>query len=76
MCDAHLVSCQGTRLIRANDIGAAQSFDTRKVPDDGVFLRHFFGPKSETCGDDGSQPLWDGSDGKGDSNFKVVHRAF
>lgn len=74
--DAHLVGGQGTGLIRTNDIGAAQSFDARKVSDDGIFLSHLFRSKSETCGNDGGQSFRDGSDGKGNSNFEVIYCAF
>ena len=74
--DAHLIGGQGTGLIRTNDIGAAQSFDARKVSDDGVFLSHLFRSKSETCGNDSGQSLRDGGDSEGDSNFEVIYRAF
>ena len=70
--DAHLVGGQSSRFVRADDIGTTKGLNTGEVPNDCVLLGHFFGSKSETCGNDGGKTLWDGGDCECYGDFEVI----
>lgn len=73
---AHLVGGQCTRLVRADDVGAAQGLDTWQVANDSVAFGHFLGSKGKACGDDGGETFRDSSDGECDGNLEVINRSF
>ena len=56
----HLVLSQGARLIRADDLGAAQGLHGGEPPDDRVALGHIGDADGQHDGDHGGQPLGDG----------------
>jgi len=70
--DAHLVCSQCTCLVGAYHIRAPESFDARQVSDDGIFLSHLLGAKSQTSGNDSSETFGNGSHCQRDSDLEVV----
>ena len=71
---AHLVRCEGTRLVGTDHVRAAESFDTREVAYNGILLRHFLSSERETRSNHSSKSFWNSSNGEGNCNLEVVHR--
>ena len=74
--DTHLICGQSTRLVRTYYVRATQSFNTRKIPDNGILLGHFLGTKCQTCSNNSGQSFWDSGNRKGYCNLEVINRAF
>jgi len=70
--DRHLIGGQGSRLVRADDGGAAQGLHRRQAADDGVLLGHAAGAQGQAGGDDGGKTLGDGGYGQRHSDLEVV----
>lgn len=75
LLDNHFVGGQSTGLIRANDSGATEGFNTLELSDNSSFLGHTTGSQSQAGGDDSGQTFRDSSDGKSDGDLEVVQAA-
>jgi hypothetical protein len=70
--DAHLICREGARLVRTDDVRAAQGFNARKVPNNSILLRHLLRSQCQTRGNNSSQSFRNRGDGQSDSNLKVI----
>ena len=73
--DRHLVLRESARLVRADDLRAAESFHCREFSYDCVALRHIRHAYGQHDGHDGGKPFGNGGNRKGHGNHKrVEHR--
>ena len=68
----HLVGGQGSRLVRADDRGAAQGLHGWQAADDGVLFGHAAGAQGQAGGDDGRKTLRYGGHRQCHGDLEVV----
>ena len=70
--DGHLVLRESARLVRADDLGAAERLDGGHLADDGLALGHLGDAHGEHDRDHGHEALGNGGDGQGHGDHEGV----
>jgi len=70
---AHLVGSQSAGLVRTNDICTPKRLNTRKIPDNCVFLSHLLSAECEAGSNDCSETLGNGRNCQSNGNLEVIN---